>query len=187
MNIRNKTSQVSDLFIKRWSSRMFTSYELSDAQLDSLFEAARWSPSCFNEQPWFFVIPKGEQEKEAFMQLLMPANQEWVKDASLLCYVIARRHFNLDGRANRHYAFDSGAAWVSLALQAETMGLSAHAMGGFNHDASYEVLKVDKEKYEVMAAIAIGKPSSKAVSEERTQRKPLARVYGTSLKTDTKG
>jgi len=182
MNTRNKTSFVDDLFIDRWSSRMFVPSELTEKELDSLFEAARWSPSCFNEQPWFFLCPKDAKEKDAFMQLLAPANQEWVKNTALLCFVIARRHFNLNNQPNRHYAFDSGAAWVSLALQAATMGLSAHAMGGFNHDDSYEVLGVNREKYEVMAAIAIGKPSEEAKNEERTDRKSLAEVYGDAIK-----
>ncbi len=182
MNTRNKTSLVDDLFINRWSSRMFAAGELTKEELDSLFEAARWSPSCFNEQPWFFLCPKDAKEKDAFMQLLAPANQEWAQDAALLCFVIARRHFNLNDLPNRHYAFDSGAAWVSLALQAATMGLSAHAMGGFNHDDSYKVLGVNREKYEVMAAIAIGKPQEEAKDEERTDRKSLAEVYGGAIK-----
>ena len=179
MVTRNKISSVKDLFINRWSSRMFSETQLTQEELNSLFEAARWAPSCFNEQPWFFLLPRNDEEKETFFQLLLPGNQKWVGTASLLCYAIARRRFKHDDKLNRHYAFDAGAAWASLALQAQSMGLSAHAMAGYDGEAVYDRLKVDKEKHEVLAAIAIGRPTETArKEEERTERKPLTEVYG---------
>lgn len=181
MTTRTTSATIAQIFTERWSSRMFSGASLSKEQQASLFEAARWAPSCFNEQPWFFLLPKDEKRKEEFFQLLLPGNQEWVSQAAILCFVVARRHFKLNNKLNRHNAFDAGAAWASLALQAQTLGLSAHAMAGYDNEAAYAVLEINKETHEVLAAIAIGVPAAAAAAEERTQRKPLAEVFGTTV------
>ena len=158
---------------------MFSQERLTESELNSLFEAARWAPSCFNEQPWFFLLPRNDEERETFFRLLVPGNQKWVGSASLLCYAVARRRFKYNDKPNYHHAFDTGAAWASLALQAQSMGLSAHAMAGYDHENAYEKLKVDRKEYAVLAAIAIGRPTAAArEKEERTERKPLTEVYG---------
>ena len=157
---------------------MFSGAPLSEEQKTSLFEAARWAPSCYNEQPWFFLLPANEKEEKLFFSLLAPPNQEWVAKAGLLCYVIARRHFHLNNKLNRHNAFDAGAAWMALALQAETMGLSAHAMGGYDNESAYATLKINKDTHEIIAAIAVGVPTNEP--EERTERKPLEEVCSTT-------
>ena len=181
MNERKSEGRIADLFTTRWSSRLFNGEPLTEEQKQRLFEAARWAPSCFNEQPWFFLVPADEEHYQRFFRLLMSGNQEWVSQAGLLCYSISRRHFKQNGKLNRHNAFDAGAAWVSLALQAQTMGLSAHAMAGYDNEAAYSVLKVEKETHEIHAAIAIGTPTEAAAAEERTQRKDSAEVFGRKI------
>ena len=47
---------VHELIKKRWSPRAFSSKSVSEQDLLSLFEAARWAPSSYNEQPWRFIV-----------------------------------------------------------------------------------------------------------------------------------
>ncbi|MGE4543031.1 MAG: nitroreductase family protein [Pedobacter sp.] len=151
---------VDCIFTDRWSPRAFKQDALPDHQIQTLFEAARWAPSCFNEQPWLFVYPANAQHREMFLDLLVPKNRRWACKAPLLLFLLARRHFAQSGKENRHALFDTGAAWLSLALQARRLGLYAHAMAGFDLERSYQQLHVDPDKYTVVAAIAIGRRDS---------------------------
>lgn len=170
-------------FSERWSTRSYDGSLLSTEEKNLLLGAARSAPSCFNEQPWFFICAdEEEQQRDKFLDLLAPLNQPWAAKASMLCFLVARKHFIKNDNYNRHYAFDCGAAWALLALQAQKMRLSAHAMAGFDVDKAYEVFQVDKENYEIMAAIAVGRPTEEARnSEERTSRKELAEIAGPTL------
>ena len=169
--------RVTPQFIDRWSSRDYDGALLTQGQIDTLLEAARWTPSSYNEQPWKFYYPKTEAQREKFLTLLSEENQRWAKNAGVLLFLVAKRTLSETGEQNRHYAFDTGAAWMSLALQAHLDGLSAHAMGGFDEGRAYEVLGIVKNDYEIFAAIAVGKPTQKASNtEERTPRKQLTEV-----------
>ena len=112
----------------------------------SLFEAAHWAPSAFNGQPWRFVYAhRDTPEWERLFDVLIPYNQAWVKTASVLMYVISDRFRRAPGKDPvplRSHAFDAGAAWASLALQAHLSGWAAHGMAGFDVARSYEVLGV---------------------------------------------
>jgi len=177
-------AEVDPLFPQRWSPRSFSSEPIPQAKIDSLLEAARWSPSCYNEQPWFFVLPQNKKEKEKFLSSLAEQNRIWAKHAPLLLFLCARRRFSLNNKENRHAVFDCGAAWMALALQARKLGLFAHAMAGFKKDKAYQVTKIKKEDYDIIAAIAVGKkgdpaalPSDLKKQEFPNQRKPLSELY----------
>jgi len=107
---------------------------LTHQQIDSLFEEARWSPSCFNEQPWLFIYAPLDADRERFMQALVEGNHLWVKNASLLMLLQCRCNFSHNIKENRHASFDAGAAWMSLALQARKLGLYAHATASFSRE-----------------------------------------------------
>lgn len=168
---------VARQFTDRWSSRAYDGVPLTQEQIDTLLEAARWAPSSYNDQPWHFFYPKTAAQQEQFLGLLAEGNQKWAHRAGVLFFLASRRVLRETGEQNRHYAFDAGAAWMSLALQAHLDGLSAHAMGGFDEDRAYGVLGIAKEEYEIFAAIAIGKPTQQAVdSEDRTSRRSIADI-----------
>ena len=156
--MKNPTAHpVQEFIANRWSPYAYDPRrEVSEEDLRSLFEAARWAPSCFNEQPWLFLYAAGETDRARFMPALVEKNQAWVKNASLLIYLLCRRNFSHNDQVNRHAPFDAGAAWMSLALQARKLGLYAHAMAGFNREKAYEILKVHAKEYDIMAAIAVG-------------------------------
>ncbi|OON70982.1 nitroreductase family protein [Hymenobacter sp. CRA2] len=125
---------VADFIKHRWSPRAFTSQPIEDDALRTLFEAAAWAPSAMNEQPWQFIYAHREQT-EAFQKVwncLLPGNQPWAKNAAVLVIVLARKSFSSNGADNRHYLHDVGMATANLLLQAGTMGIHGHVMGGFD-------------------------------------------------------
>ena len=183
-NTRNPECEVDSMFTDRWSPRAFLPDPIPEHQIKSLFEAARWAPSCFNEQPWLFVYATEPEAREKLVSALVPKNQRWAGKCPLLMFVLARKKFQQGGRDNRHAPFDAGAAWMSLALQARRLGLYAHGMAGFNLEKAYQVLGVSQDEYHVMAAIAVGRkdeaadrlPDDLRAMESPNTRKPPSEV-----------
>lgn len=156
-NPRQADADVDPAFPDRWSPRAFAEDPLDEAQVAALFEAARWAPSSGNEQPWLFVYARQAADRERFVDLLSAGNRHWAGRAPLLVFLAARRGFARKEGPNRHAAFDAGAAWMSLALQARRLGLHAHAMGGFDPERVYTELGLDPARHEVLVAIAVGR------------------------------
>lgn len=182
-NPRVSEADIDEMFTDRWSPRGFDPQPLARNAVAQLFEAARWAPSCFNEQPWRFYFATSDADREAYLSALVPRNQLWAKQAPLLIFVLARRTFGQSGRDNRHAPFDAGAAWLSLALQARKMGLYAHAMAGFNQRRAYAILGVSETEYHIMAAVAVGRkgsadhlPQEMQVIEKPNARRPLSEI-----------
>lgn len=163
MNVRDfrKAEQtVSDIFINRWSPRAMSPEEIDDKALLSLVEAARWAPSSNNNQPWRFIYARRNTPHwNTFFNLLTESNQAWAKNAALLLVVISKTTFD-SGKPSRTHSYDTGAAWVSFALQASLNNLYAHGMQGFDYDRAKEVLHVPDD-YQVEAMIAVGKKGRK--------------------------
>ncbi len=182
-NPRTPEVDVDAIFVDRWSPRSFLPEPLSAEDLHSLFEAARWAPSCYNEQPWLFLYAVTPEDRQRFLSALYEKNRQWAGRAPLLLFVLARRRFAATGKENRHAVFDAGAAWMALALQARRRGLHAHGMAGFSRERAYAVLQVAPEDYEIMAAVAVGRrgepddlPDDLRAMESPNGRKPLAEV-----------
>lgn len=154
---RHASPLLHGQFTARWSPRSFQPDALDPAQVESLFEAARWSPSAFNDQPWFFLFAIGEVERAAALQALLPFNQSWAKNAPLLAFLFRRKAFRHNGSPNGGSAFDAGAAWLALALQAQHLGLHAHAMGGFDPAAAMALAGLPDDTHEALCAIAVGR------------------------------
>jgi nitroreductase len=181
---RDPAAEVSELFHRRWSPRSFRKTEISLDVQETIFDAARWAPSCFNEQPWLIVTSTGESDFQLFLNLLVEKNRLWAVNAGILGFVFARKTFSRNGSHNRWAAFDSGAAWMSIALQASLLGLYAHGMGGIKEDEVYGVLGVSEVEYEVMCGFAVGvidRPGMLAeeftAMEVPSARKPLAGIW----------
>jgi nitroreductase len=151
-------AEVLDAFVSRWSRRALSPRAVPPEMVRALFEAARWAPSASNLQPWLFVYADDEDSLARARSLVMPRNRVWADRAPLLVFMFARRAHPETGQPLRTAAFDTGAAWFALALQAHALGLSTRAMGGINHVEAYEVLGVPRDTYESMAAVAIGFP-----------------------------
>jgi len=180
---RKADHPILDLFLKRWSPRAMTGEPLSDAELSTLFEAARWAPSTYNEQEWRYLYAKnGSPHWPAFFGLLMEANQTWCKNAAVLLVVLSKKTFTRNGKPNPVHTFDTGASFENLALQAAHMGLVCHGMAGFNKSVARATLKVPDD-YEIEAMVALGRPGDTDVlpkeladREVPSGRKPIAEI-----------
>lgn len=149
---------------------------LSDEQIAQLFEAARWAPSSFNEQPWRYVYAmKGDPGRETMESLLVEGNS-WAKNAGLLILSFSKKIFEKNGKPNRHCLHDTGAASAFLVLQATSLGLASHQMAGFDKARANEVLGVPAE-FEPGSMIAIAKPGDpKDLSPELREREEKPRM-----------
>ena len=153
---RTPQAQVDRLFVERWSPRAFSTRALDEGQIATLFEAARWSPSSFNLQPWLFLYETSDGPARAdFEAVMVPLNREWASKAPLLVLALSELGEG-DAPGSSRATFDSGAAWMALALQARTMGLYSHAMGGIDRDVAHERLNIPRDKYSVNCMIAVG-------------------------------
>ncbi len=174
---------VSDLILNRWSPRAMSGEPITDDELMTLFEAARWAPSSYNNQPWRFVYAKRDSEHwDTLLGLLVEMNKAWAKHASALVVMISKNNFEFNGEPARTHSFDTGAAWENLALQGTMMGLVVHGMQGFDYDKAREVLGVP-EGHTVEAMAAIGKPGKKEDLPQELQereapsdRRPLEEI-----------
>lgn len=177
-----ESDQVDRIFIERWSARAMSGQPIDNVQLWSLFEAARWAPSSYNEQPWRFLYAhRGSPEWNVFFDLLVPFNQSWCKNAAVLMVIISDTRSS-QGGTNSCASFDTGAAWQNLALQGSMMGLVVHGMGGFNHQKAREVLNIP-DHCTVEAMVAIGMPGSidelpeyMQTMEKPSDRKPIKQM-----------
>ncbi|WP_426445513.1 nitroreductase family protein [Paenibacillus sp. S-38] len=176
---RQPETGVSPLFPNRWSSRAFDQRRVPDEVLNAVLEAARWAPSASNQQPWRFIVARTEEQRQAFASFIKPGNRQWTDHAPVLV-LVASSKVKADGEPNGQHAFDTGAAWGALALQAHLLGLNTRAVGGFERPLAREVLNVPEE-IELHAVIALGYKGSKdylpADLQERdvpNGRRPLA-------------
>ena len=148
--------EIHPLLQKRWSPRSFSDKMISRESIERLFEAARWAPSTYNEQPWAFII--GTNEDEHYRQLqecINTHNRKWAGKAPLLGVVLAKRYFGLDRRDNKHYMYDAGLAVSDMIVQATYMNFYAHQLGGFHPDKVIENFNVPGD-WEPICMLAIG-------------------------------
>ena len=150
---------INEVIAQRWSPRAFDdTKDISNEQVIALLEAARWAPSCFGDQPWRFIVWNKSTDAAAWQQAfdtLAPSNQTWVKNAALLILVCADTLFGHNQTPNRWAQYDTGAAAENLCLQASSVGLAAHQMGGFNSDLACEKFAIPSQ-YTPMAMLAVG-------------------------------
>lgn len=159
MNIKftdNKYPIIDELK-NRWSPVIFSDRPVEKEKIFSMFEAARWAPSSFNEQPWAFIYATKENTEEynKLLDCIFEGNAEWAKDAPLLLIAFAKTVHDRNGKPNKHAWFDLGHAVSNLSAQATAMGLYLHQMGGFDSAKTNDFYNVP-ENYEPVVAIAIG-------------------------------
>ncbi len=180
---RESTYAIQPFFMSRVSSRAFSEERLTEEELSSLFEAARWAPSSYNNQPWRFVYARrSDKEWETLFNVLVDFNKSWCKNADTLVVVISRQNFEHNNKPAGTASFDTGAAWMSLAIEAHARGIVAHGMQGFDYNAIKAALKIP-DNFKVEAMVAIGKAGDKEslspelqAKEEPSQRKPLQEI-----------
>lgn len=159
----------------RHSIRVFDQSTIADADLELLFEAARWAPSSYNDQPWAFVYAKRENAAafKAVFETLIDANRDWAHTASVLVVACARVHRDRDGAANPMRHYDLGQAVAMLSVQATAMGFKLRQMGGFDRAAAGKALAIP-ETHEPTVAIALGRAGDPAALGEEVSKKEAA-------------
>jgi nitroreductase len=162
---------IDDIFLDRWSPRAMSGEEISEADLMKLFEAARWAPSAYNNQPWRILYARRSSEHwPIFFDLLVDTNKVWARNAAALLLFISKTTFDHNGKPSITHSFDTGAAWQNLALQGFSKGFVVHGMQGFDYERAKEALKIP-EGYHVEAMAAIGRPGdTESLPEELRKR-----------------
>jgi nitroreductase len=149
---------LTELHRRRWSPTVFEDKPVPENVMASLFEAARWSASCFNEQPWNFVVASRHRDPASFaasVECLTPGNRAWAKDAPILMFSVAKRNFDKNGAPNRYAWYDTGQSVAHMSLEAISLGVFLHQMAGFDPALVKAVAKIP-DTHEVVSAIALG-------------------------------
>ena len=168
---RRPGQAVEPLIYRRWSPRAMSGETIADHELEALFEAARWAPSCFNEQPWRFLFARRDTPHwNDFFSLLVEGNQGWAHKAAVLIVVVSRRAFERNDSPSRTHSFDTGAAWQCLAIQGSALGLVVHGMAGFDYEAARRTLDIP-DHYQVEAMVAVGRPGNVDDLDERLRQR----------------
>ena len=170
-------ASLHEVIRERWSPREFSSRPVEPEKLRNLFDAARWAASCFNEQPWRFVIAT-QAQPEAFAKvlgLLMEKNQHWAKTAWALGFSAAKKTFSHNSAPNRFGIHDTGAATANLATEGTAVGLRTHFMGGFDAQRARTEFHVPDD-FEIGAAFAIGYIDETGTAPAARTRKTLEEI-----------
>lgn len=187
-NNRQADYPIAPIFLERWSPRSFWGEPMPEEDLLTMFEAARWSQSSGNGQPWrFSYTMRTESNWQQYVDFLVEGNSAWAHKASALVICISKlRNVPTDGSAPRPirtHSLDLGAAMQSFTLQAAMMGYIAHPMAGIHADKIREELGFAAEDYVAEAAIAIGRLAPKEMLSERfrdrevqSRRKPMSEI-----------
>lgn len=148
---------IHELMAGRWSPRAISNEPVTREQLHSVLEAARWAPSSYNMQPWRFMAFDRNHDDVAFQKAfasLVPFNQGWNANVPVLICALAKT-LTAKGEVNRTAPYDTGAASMSLVLQAHALGLVAHQMSGFDTNAFREAFAIPAD-VEIIAMISLG-------------------------------
>ena len=168
-------SPIHGLLAERWSPYAFDGRPVAEADLRSLFEAARWAPSSYNEQPWRYIVATRD-DPEQFQRLLsclVEGNQVWAKAVPVLALGVVSLRFARNARDNRAAVHDLGLAAGNLVLEATARGLFVHQMIGILPDKAREIYGIP-EGFEAWTAIAIGYRGDPASLPDRLRERDLA-------------
>ena len=158
---RPTSVEITPLIHNRWSPRSMTAEPLKQEEILALFEAARHAPSAYNGQPWRFIYATpNDPSWSAFFNLLVEFNQSWCKNAAMLVIVCSRKNHEHNNKPSRTHSYDTGAAWMALALEGASRGLVVHGIEGFSYDQAAILAGISSE-YQIEAMIAVGRKGSK--------------------------
>ncbi|MBW9088075.1 nitroreductase family protein [Rhizobium wenxiniae] len=168
-NSRMSEFPIDAYFLDRWSPRAFTDETMDREQILTILDAAHWAPSSGNNQPWRFIYGlRGTPAFEAILDLLVPGNQRWAKNAAALMIIVSKSYrVSSSGEHKPAYthSYDTGAAWFSVICEAMKLGYHAHGMEGFDKEKAVDVLELP-EGYRVEAAAALGRMAARETLPE---------------------
>lgn len=176
---RRADHEIDPMFVERRSPRAFTGEAVPEAELMRMFEAARWSPSAYNSQPWRFVYAlRGDAHWDDLFGLLVPGNQKWAAETGALVILVSSERMKVgeEFKPSASHSLDAGAASLAFQLQANRQGWHVHGMGGFDRERARTLLNVP-EHHRVEAAYAVGRaiPNDALSDEQRVKEAPNGR------------
>ncbi|HQO33069.1 MAG TPA: nitroreductase family protein [bacterium] len=174
-NIAKTDHPVMDVIKRRWSPRAISNRPVEPEKLRIVLEAARWAPSCYNNQSWRFLVATRDDpvEFERMLGCLVEQNIVWARSAPVLMICVAPLNLEFNGQPNRHAFFDAGLASENMILQAVDLGLCVHPMAGFSPDRTREIYHVP-EGFEPITAFAIGYPGDPESLPDNLKQMELA-------------
>jgi nitroreductase len=175
---------VLDVIKQRWSARSFSEKAITETEMMTLLEAASWASSSMNEQPWSYIYAhKGTVEFEKIGECLAGGNQPWAKNAAVLVLSVVNTHFASNGQENIHAWYDVGSANILLLLQAASMAIYGHEMGGFSREKVQTLFPLPANKdYTCILALGYLDAAEKLIEPFKTReltprsRKPLGDI-----------
>jgi nitroreductase len=176
VKVASPDHDVLDVIAERWSPRAFADRPVEPEKIRRMLEAARWTMSSYNEQPWRYVVARRDVDPEAYERLLgclTEGNQSWAESAPVLMMSFYKETFSRNDRPNRCAPHDVGAASAALTLQATSMGLFVHQMAGIQKDVARETYAVP-DGFEPMAGIAVGYLGDPGMLDEGKRRSETA-------------
>lgn len=171
MTTKRRTDTALDpLFLERWSPRAYDGSAMLAEDLRTVLDAGRWAPSSYNYQPWRFLYATRDDAPNwsRFLDLLIPANSIWAKEASVLVFILSETTMGSPDQPSHSHSFDAGAAWAAIALQAHLLGYHAHGMVGIDMERTRTELGVPGG-FRIEAAVAIGRMGDRAMLPEKLQ------------------
>lgn len=154
---RNDAGKTDKLIKERWSPRAFKKETIPQNDLELIFNATRFAPSAYNEQPWLIkTASRDSQNFKKYLDLLLPQNQEWAKNASLIGFFFKEKRFSHNDKKNLWAAFDNGAAWMTMTFQSRILGYYTHAMAGIKRESLCSELAVSEDDYKPIVGFVIG-------------------------------
>jgi nitroreductase len=173
---RAKTDHpIHELLAARWSPYAFADRPVTESDLRSVFEAARWAASSYNEQPWSYIVgtKKDPEQFQRVLSCLVEANQAWAKDAPVLALGIVTHRFKLNNKENKAAVHDLGLAAGNLTLEATARGLVVHQMIGILPDKARETFQIP-DGSEAWTGLAIGYAGDSNALPEKLKERDLA-------------
>ncbi len=164
---------IHPLIRKRKSIRAFSTQVPSKEVIESLFEAARWAASSFNEQPWRFLVGiKGEPLHDKILGFLHAFNHEWAKNAPVLILSVVKEQFSHNNSDNLHAWHDLGLAMGNLSFEATFLGLGLRQLAGFDREECQKWLEQSfhEEGHQAVTVTAVGYPGSSGALSDHFQQ-----------------
>lgn len=165
----------------RYATKNFKNEKITREELMPIFEAARYAPSCYNEQPWRFIVGNDDEIYEKLSQTIGKGN-EWARRTPVLILITTTKYFKLNAKENEYSRFDTGTASGFLQLEAVHRGFGVHCFAGFDATLARELLHIPDD-WDIIAMLALGKqidvddlPPERKAEEEPGTRNPLGSI-----------
>jgi nitroreductase len=181
--LASTTLDIHPLIKKRWSPRAFKTVSVEKEKLGRIIEAARWSASCYNEQPWRFIIGLRQEGSvyDKIITCLAEGNQVWAKYAPCLVLILMKKTFTHNHKENKWAKYDCGQAAAYMSMQALEDGLYVHQMAGFDQEKVKELFKVSDD-LEAVTAMAVGYQGNANILPDDLKKTELAPRKRLSIK-----